>query len=103
VAFFIPRPTFSKDVTKFSKNMGSGEEGFDRNELNTGATSGPGRATSSTSRRSGLVFSNESGEYETNQDKVNINVRVFVDDERAKATTDFSNNLKSGSTEPKKR
>lgn len=97
------KDSLNKTKDRISKNMGSGEEGFDRNELNTGATSGPGRATSSTSRRSGLVFSNESGEYETNQDKVNINVRVFVDDERAKATTDFSNNLKSGSTEPKKR
>ena len=53
--------------------------------------------------RPGLVFSNESGSYESTQDKVNINVRVFVDDERSTATTDFSNNLKSGSTEPKKR
>ncbi len=95
--------SLSKTKERISQTMGSGAEGFDRNELNTGATEGPGRATSSASRRSGLVFSNESGDYETNQDKVNINVRVFVDDDRTKATTDFSNNLKSGSTEPKKR
>ena len=52
--------------------------------------------------KKGLVFSNESGSYETTEDKVNINVRVFVDDERSTATTDFSKNLNTGSTEPKK-